>query len=73
MWLCVSRLKPNGVIQMFENLNSYKNLQYLSARSEKGLQDLIVQITVPIQVINIYSHNGLHVCWFISDHKITIK
>ena len=60
-------------MQMFENLNSYKNLQFLSARSEKGLQDLITQIVVPIQIISIYSNNGQHVCWFISDHKIKIK
>lgn len=58
---------------MFENLNSYKNLQVLTSKSEKGLQDLITQITVPIHIINIYSNNGTHVCWFICDHKINIK
>lgn len=58
---------------MFENLNSYQNIQFITSKSLKGLQDMITQITVPIRIINIFSDNGLQICWFISDHKINIK
>jgi hypothetical protein len=53
--------------------NRHANLKFLSARSGEELQLLLMQITVPIEIVSMYSHANRHYLWFHGDVKIVKK
>lgn len=53
-------------------LNTYSNLQSISARTPEKLQEIIRSIPHQVEVITIYFANGAHIAW-IRTHAILKK
>lgn len=56
-----------------DNLSSYPNLDFLTARSPQELKDQLDQIRLPFKIIAIYSVGGSHVAWISLTKKIIKK
>lgn len=54
----------------FENLNSYRNIEFLQADSAEDLKSQLLQITLPIALITIYAAGSKHYAWIKTDAKI---
>lgn len=58
---------------MFENLNKYQNLNFLTGDSPEDLLRQIQSIRLPTQVLQIYGMNGKHYAWILTEAKIVKK
>lgn len=56
---------------MFTSINPLsENLNFLVGNSPEELEKMIKQITLPVQIISIYSSGSKHYAWFITTAKI---
>lgn len=58
---------------LFENLNSYENLDFLIGESAEDLKKQLNSIRSHIQIISIYATGARHICWFYTKTKINKK
>lgn len=54
----------------FENLNTYRNIDFLQADSADDLKAQLLKITSPMRILHIYSAGSKHFAWILSDVKI---
>ena len=56
---------------MFTSINPLsENLHYLVGNDAEELMKMIKQITLPVQVVSIYSQGSRHYAWIITTAKI---
>jgi len=53
--------------ELFDSLNPYESLDYISAKTPEDLIIRVKEIRTPIKVINIISHNSRFIAFIMGD------